>query len=75
MVGHSESTLRAEIDKLVCRSATAAYHGAMTHLGLSLPVILALVYAERVNLGEQELVLLQTKLETALACSSMKYGQ
>ena len=47
----------------------------MTRLGLSLPVIIVLVYAERVNLGEQELVLLLTKLETALACSSMKYGQ
>ena len=56
-----------EIDKLVCRSATAAYNEAMTRLGLSLPVILAFVYAERVNLGEQGLVLLQTKLETALA--------
>ena len=68
-------TLRAEINKLVCRSATAAYHGAMTRLGLSLSVILDLVYAERVNLGEQGLILLQTKLETALACSSIKYGQ
>ena len=68
-------TLRAEIDKQVRRSATAAYHGAMTRLGLSLPVILALVYAERVNLGKQGLVLLQAKLETALARSSMKYGQ
>ena len=78
VVCHSERNVWhpwSGIDKLVCRSATAAYHGAMTCLGLYLPVILALVYVERANLGEQGLVLLQAKLETALARSSMKYGQ